>query len=94
MPAVSSVPTNTDALTFGPADNVRTERVNQSRYLVSGNARILDARKGALPCQRVAVTDAACLDLDAYLFGTRPGNFSFDNFESTIWFRNLHYSHF
>jgi hypothetical protein len=53
--------------------HIRSYGVHHAGYFMAGNARICDAGKNAKLGDRIAVTDAAGLDADAYLSGTRLG---------------------
>jgi hypothetical protein len=93
MPAVSTVPADSDALAFAPTHDAGADRINDSSDLVSGYSRVLNTRVGSFLGQRVAMADATRLDLDTNLSDSRLRNFSFDKFKGTIGLGNLHDAH-
>src|SRR5262249_23122301 len=70
VPAVAAVPAEARALPNGPARDAVAHRVDDARDLVPGRARGRDARPGARLRERIAVTDAARLDPEAYLLAS------------------------
>ena len=93
VPAVSAVPTDADPLALGPADDAGADRIDDSGDLMSRNSRVLNTREGPFLGQRVAMADAARLDLDAYPPGGRLRNLSFDKLKGTIRLSNMHDAH-
>jgi len=67
------MPSDADTLAGPPSGDVRADGVDQSNDLVPWNARVLNAGKGPLLGEGVAVADPAGLDLDAYLAGAGSG---------------------
>src|SRR2546423_1694582 len=93
VPAVAAVPADADTLPLGPVRDARADRVNDSRDFMSRHARVLNARIAALFRQRVAVADAAGLDLDAHLSGNRLRDFALDEFKRAVRLTDLHDTH-
>ena len=81
--AESAVPADAHSLSGFPARDVGTNRIDHADHFVSGNARILDARKETVLRHRIAVADATSLDLDSHKAGAGLGNVAFDNFQGT-----------
>ena len=77
---MAAMPTYADALSLGPSSNVVTDRIDPSRDLVTRDTRILKPGPQTFFDQRVAMANAACLDLHAHLAGTWFGNVAFDEF--------------
>src|SRR5580698_8095355 len=88
-----AMPSDADPLSDIPLGNTSIEFIDDARDLVSGNARILNARPLTFLCQHVAVANAAGLHFDAHLSHTRLGNLAFDDFEIRPRFRNLRHLH-
>ncbi len=65
LPTIAAVPPNPHALTPGQPCHTGTHRVDHTRDFVTGNSRIRYARKDSLFDDRIAVADAASLDLDS-----------------------------
>jgi len=86
---MTAVPSDSDALAGFPIGNVRTDTVDAAGDFVSGNAWVLEAGPIAFLYERVAVADAAGLDLNPDLGATGLGNISFDEFEITAGFADL-----
>src|SRR5205085_4131893 len=91
--AMAAVPADADTLTFRPTGDACTDRINQTSDLMSGNARILYARKAALLNNRVAVADAAGFDLDAHRASARLWHVALHEFKRAIRLTDLHDAH-
>jgi hypothetical protein len=78
MPAV---PANADALSRLVLGDACAHGIHETHDFVAGHARILDSRPVTFLGQRIAVTNAAGLDFDPHLTGTRLGNFAFNDFK-------------
>src|SRR5207237_2273518 len=71
--AVPAVPADAHAVADVPAGDAGAEGVDDPRHLVSGNARILNARPVAFLGQGITVADAGGLHADAHLAGIGLG---------------------
>ena len=76
--AVTAVPTNTDALASSPRLHPFADNIDDSNDLVSRHTRILDTGPESFFDQRIAVTNAARLHLEAHPARLRVGNIAFD----------------
>ena len=92
MPAVSAVPADADPLARGPSGNARTDCIDDSRNLMSGNPRILHWPH-SLFGQKVAVANAARLYFDTHGSGTGLGDPALDEFKRASRPGDLHGSH-
>src|SRR6476659_2277068 len=92
--AMATVPTNTNSLANCPGGDVGTHRIDASGDLMTRYTRILKSGPDAVPDQRVAVANAACLDLHAHLAGTRFRNVTFDEIPIATCFAYLRGFHF
>ena len=93
LKAVSAMPSHTDSLPWLPQRYVGANRVDASGDLVAGDARILKSRPDPFFDQRVAVADAAGLDLNSHLAAARMGDRTLDEFEISAWLADLDCSH-
>jgi hypothetical protein len=91
---MTSVPSDSDPLAGLPVAYVGADGVDATGDLMSGNARVLDARPMTLFYERIAVADPAGFDLNADLVSSRIGNISFDKFEITAGLADLDGFHF
>src|SRR5262249_9494439 len=78
---VPAVPAQADPLAGFPTGHAGADVVDDAGDLVARGARILDARPDSLLRHRVAVADAAGLDLDAHGSRARLGNPLLDEIE-------------
>src|SRR5262245_3721632 len=92
--AVAAMPTHADAFAGLPPADVVRNRVNYTDHLVPGNSRIHYPWKAAFTRQAVAVTNAACLNLDAHCPRSHIGNVPFRQLQGTFGRRYLNYTHF
>jgi len=60
-----AVPADTDALSQLPRRDARAQLIDYAGDFVPGNARILNARQGAIFREHVAMTNAARLNFDS-----------------------------
>ena len=93
MPAMAAVPSNANPLPSTPIHNAIAHLLDQADDLVPGNARVLDAGKRAELCERVAVADAAGLDLDEDLARAGRWDVALNRLEWTIGFFHLQRPH-
>ena len=77
---LTAMPPNTDALTILPSRNAGTDFVDDARYLVSWNTRVLNSGPRAFFCENVTAADATGLYLDPHVSRARSGIS-----RSTIW---------
>jgi hypothetical protein len=78
MPAV---PADADALSRLVLSHACAHGIHESRDFVAGHTRILDSRPVTFLGQRIAVANAAGLDFDPDVTGTRLGNVAFNDFK-------------
>src|SRR6185312_10051695 len=90
---VAAVPADADPLADLPAAHAGADRVDDAGDLVAGDARILEARELASDDERVAMTDAARLDLDAHGAAARRRNVALRSLQRPVRARHLHCSH-
>ena len=67
--AGAAEPPDAGARAHAPALDALADRVDCADHLVTGNARVSDARHEAFDGQRIAVADAAGLDANAHFLG-------------------------
>jgi hypothetical protein len=72
------MPSYSHALAGFPCGDALAHDVDASHYLVSGNARVLNAGKRSLLGERVTVADATSFYSDSDRSEARVGNFAFD----------------
>src|SRR5262249_38173939 len=82
--AVSTMPTDTDALAHSPCSHVVTERIDASSDLMSGHTWILKSRPDSVFDKHVAMTNPARLDFHAHLPGAGLRNVAFYQFPIPI----------
>src|SRR5262249_42765519 len=75
---VAAAPADAHPLAGLPAAHAGADRVDDAGDLVARHARILDTGERAIDDPRVAMTDAARLDLDAYAVASRHRNLALD----------------
>lgn len=93
IPAGAAEPADADALANLPAADVGSQRVDNADHLVTGNARIHDARDKPQYGDRVAVANAAGMDLDSHLVPVRLGKIALLQIEFRTGLRNDHRTH-
>ena len=79
--AMTAMPADAHALARLPVGDVGADRVDAPGDFVSGHSRILQAGPVAFLHDRIAVADAARLNLDADLIAGGLGNIAFDKFK-------------
>src|SRR6202035_4236545 len=79
VPAVAAVPPHADAVALVPIDDALADCIDRSGDLVPGHARKRNAGPEVLDGDRVAVTDSAGLDADAYVARGDLGEFELKN---------------
>jgi hypothetical protein len=87
------MPTYPNSLARGPSCDAWTDRIDYSRDLMAGHPRILNSREESFFGKRIAVTDTACLNLDANLSGSGLRNLAFNDFKRPIRARDLDSTH-
>jgi hypothetical protein len=92
--AMPTVPTDADSLINCPRCDVGTHGIDAPGDLMTGDTRILKSGPDAVLDHCVAMANAACLDLHAYVAGTRFGNVAFDEFPFATCFAYLRCLHF
>jgi hypothetical protein len=90
---LTAMPPNTDALTILPSRNAGTDFVDDARYLVSWNTRVLNSRPRAFFCENVTAADATGLYLDPHVSRARLRHLSVNDLEICSRFRNLRRLH-
>jgi hypothetical protein len=93
VPAMSSVPPDSDPLAAGPSRDAGADSIDDAGDLMSGDARVLHARPESLRREGVAVTNAARLHPDAYASWSGSRNLAFDHFEAALRPTHLHDTH-
>jgi hypothetical protein len=93
LEAVSAVPSHADSLPGLPQSHVGADRVDTSGNFVARDSGILETRPEPFLHQRIAVTNAARLDLDAHLTAGGLGDWALDDFEISTGFADLHCFH-
>src|SRR5208282_160513 len=88
-----AVPANADALAFFPCGDAGAHFIDHAGHFVSGDARVRDAGEKAVLGDHIAVTHAACLDVNPHLSRARLGNFALHDFEIRSCLRYLHRFH-
>lgn len=83
MPAIPSYP---DPLTGLPRIYTRADRVDDAGDLMAWYERVVDAREGTFLGPRVAVANAAGLNLDPHLPWFGHGTLALDQFERSVRF--------
>ena len=68
--------------------------VHDANHFMAGHARILQAGPVTILDQRIAVADAAGLDLDSHPPRAGRGDFTFNHFQRPVRARNLYGTHF
>jgi hypothetical protein len=93
VPAVSTVPADSDPLAWCPPGDACAGRINDPRDLMSWDPRVLEARPDSLHCKGVAVADATGLNLDAN--GSSPGlwDVAFNKVKGAFRLSDLHNTH-
>src|SRR5262249_24344435 len=76
--AITAVPTNTDSLAVLPRLHTFADSIDNSDHLMSRHTRILDTGPESFFNQRIAVANAARLDLHAHPPSLRLGDLAFD----------------
>src|SRR3954467_7442379 len=90
---MTTVPADADPFASLPPDYAGADRVHPSSDLVSRNSRQLHPGERGCLDHRVAVADAARLDLDADLSRSRLGDLALHDLERAICPGNLHGLH-
>jgi hypothetical protein len=91
--AISSMPPDTDPLTFFPPDDICADRVDNSNDFMPGHPWVLKAGESPFFCERIAVAYPTCLNLDSHLSWAWLRDVAFDNLEGPIWSRDLYGTH-
>ncbi len=68
--AVAAVPTHAHSLPWFPAGHTGADRVDHSGHFVTGDTRVLNPRDAPLFRDRIAMANAAGVDLDPHPAGT------------------------
>src|SRR6185437_16935361 len=90
---MAAVPTDPDTHTHFPIWNVVADGRDGADDLVSGHPRILNSRKHPSDSEKIAMTDAARLNLDQGLTGIRLGNLTVNHLQRSIRAGDLHLFH-
>ena len=80
---VSTVPTNTDALSLSPLGNTRADGIHKTRDFVSGDSRILGKGERSL-FVRLSLLSSACLNPDPHHSGAEFRNLALDYFKKDL----------
>jgi hypothetical protein len=91
---MTSMPADADALAGFELCHACAHGIENADDFVAGHTRILDAGHMTFLCERIAMADAAGLDFDPHLAGTRLGNFAFNDFKRPAGTGNLDSTHF
>jgi hypothetical protein len=90
---VSTMPSDSHALARFPESDIWPDRIDASGNLVPGNTWILNTGKMAFFDERIAVADSTSLNLNTDLTACRLRDRTFDDFEISTWFADLHGFH-
>src|ERR1700693_4711490 len=93
MATLACGPTYTYPLSHLPFSDIIAYCVDDSCDLVARNPWVLNTREYSLFRRRIAVTDAACLDLDTDFPSTRFGNISFYGLQRPFRLGHLYRTH-
>src|ERR1700682_4003245 len=91
---MSAVPADANSLARSPSRDCGTDRIDEPDDFMSGYPRILNSRPRPLLDQRVTVTNATRLHLDAHPSALWFGNSLLDQFQWPFRLRDLDRSHF
>ena len=83
MAALAAEPTHSDALTDVPANDTRPDGIDHARDLMAGRAWIHQAGKTSVLGFRIAVADAARLDMNSHLACVGFRHIALDQLERT-----------
>jgi hypothetical protein len=87
------MPADADPLSSFPSNDARTYGIDDAGDLMAGNSRILNAWKGPLLSERVAVTDSTGLDFDSHQSNPGFRDVALDQLKGGVWAFYLHRTH-
>jgi hypothetical protein len=90
---MSTMPSDSDALSDFPAENAWAYRVNHPRDFMPRNTRVRDARPRTLLGIFIAVADAAGLHFDAHRSGSGLRDFALHQLKRPLGIRDLNRTH-
>src|SRR6266705_932947 len=86
---MATMPADADTLTFLPASNIVTERIDAPRDFMTRHTRILKPWPQTFFDQRIAVANTACLNSHSHLPGARLWDVAFHQFPISTGFAYL-----